>query len=159
MPTITLDKDRFSFYLGRDISVEDMAKWLPWLGTDTEEVGEDYVKIEYNPNRVDFCSYSGLARALQGLLGWKTGLPQFDESVIRLKRLHIAGATECSVDRQGRILIPPMLREYAGLNQSVLFAGLGTNIEIWDRPRWENERSKAKENLVEINETLARLGL
>ena len=35
------------------------------------------------------------------------GLPQFDEAVIRLKRLHIAGATECSPDRQGRILIPP----------------------------------------------------
>ena len=78
MPTITLDKDRFCSYLGRDISVEEMAKWLPWLGTDTEDVGEDYVKIEYNPNRVDFCSYSGLARAFQGLMGWKTGGPLFE---------------------------------------------------------------------------------
>ena len=87
------------------------------------------------------------------------GLPQFDEAVIRLKRLHIAGATEVSADRQGRILIPPMLREYAGLERTVLFAGLGTSIEIWDRTRWEEERRQAKESLVQINEALARLGL
>ena len=54
-----------------------MVKWLPWLGTDTEEVGSDYVKIEYNPNRVDFCSYSGVARAFRGLMGWETGIPSF----------------------------------------------------------------------------------
>ena len=87
------------------------------------------------------------------------GLPQFDEAVIRLKRLHIAGATECSADRQGRILIPPLLREYAGLKSQVVFAGLGANIEIWDRGRWEEERSRAKESLGAINEALARLGL
>lgn len=88
-------------------------------------------------------------------------LPQFDEAVIRLKRLHIAGACECSADKQGRILVPPMLREYAGLQarSAVLFAGLGSNIEIWDRSRWEEERNRAKDSLVQINETLARLGL
>jgi len=77
MPTITLERDRFSAFVGRDLSVEEMAKWLPWLGTDTEEVGSDYVKIEYNPNRVDFCSYSGVARAFRGLMGWETGMPKF----------------------------------------------------------------------------------
>jgi len=77
MPTITLERDRFSSYVGRNVTVKEMAKWLPWLGTDTEEVGSDYVKIEYNPNRVDFCSYSGVARAFRGLMGWETGMPKF----------------------------------------------------------------------------------
>jgi len=77
MPTITLERDRFSSYVGRNVTVKEMAKWLPWLGTDTEEVGSDYVKIEYNPNRVDFCSYGGVARAFQGLMGWETGIPKF----------------------------------------------------------------------------------
>jgi len=77
MPTITLDRKRFSSFVGRNLKVEEMAKWLPWMGTDTEEVGKDHVKIEYNPNRVDFCSYSGVARAFQGLMGWKTGIPNF----------------------------------------------------------------------------------
>lgn len=69
LPTITLDREQFSSYVGRELSVEDMSKWLPWIGTDTEEVGQDYVKIEYNPNRVDFCSHAGVARAFQGLRG------------------------------------------------------------------------------------------
>ncbi len=78
MPTITLERERFSTFVGRDLSVEEMAKWLPWLGTDTEEIGSDYVKIEYNPNRVDFSSYGGVARAFRGLMGWETGLPKYD---------------------------------------------------------------------------------
>ena len=77
MPTITLDRKRFSSFVGHDLSVEEMTKWLPWMGTDTEEVGEDFVKIEYNPNRVDFCSYAGVARAFEGLMGWNVGLPNF----------------------------------------------------------------------------------
>jgi len=86
-------------------------------------------------------------------------LPQFEEAVIRLKRLHIAGACECTTDRQGRLLIPPVLREYAGLSGGVIFAGLGSSIEIWDRHRWEEERERAKQSLPEISDTLARLGL
>jgi len=41
MPTITLERDRFSAFVGRELSVEEMAKWLPWLGLDTEEIGSD----------------------------------------------------------------------------------------------------------------------
>jgi len=76
MPVITLYKDRFSKFVGRSLTVEEMAKWLPWIGSDIEEVGSDYVKIEFNPNRIDFSSYAGVARAFQGLMGWKTGLPK-----------------------------------------------------------------------------------
>jgi phenylalanyl-tRNA synthetase beta chain len=54
-----------------------MAKWLPWLGVDLEETGPDYVKIEFNPNRVDLCSYGGVARAFKGLMGWEVGLPEY----------------------------------------------------------------------------------
>ncbi len=77
MPAITLYKDRFSSFVGRTLSVEEMAKWLPWLGVDTEEIGSDYVKIEFNPNRVDFSSYGGVARGFLGLMGWETGLPKY----------------------------------------------------------------------------------
>jgi len=78
MPVITLQKDRFSRFVGRTLTVEDMAKWLPWLGFDIEEIGLDYVKVEFNPNRVDFCSYAGVARAFRGLMAWETGLPKYD---------------------------------------------------------------------------------
>ncbi len=77
MPVITLNRDRFCFFIKQSLSVEEMAKWLPWLGVYIEETGPDYVKIEFNPNRVDFCSYAGVARALCGLMGWETGLPKY----------------------------------------------------------------------------------
>ena len=94
MPTITLDRNRFSSYVGRKLSVEEMAKWLPWLGTNTEEIGSDFVKIEYNPNRVDFCSHSGIARAFQGLMGLKTGIINYkvknheDEIIVIAYTIH-----------------------------------------------------------------------
>lgn len=77
MPVITLKTERFSIFLGRSISVDDLVKWLPWIGFDIEEVGDGYVKVEYNPNRIDFCSYAGVARALKGFLELEVGLPKY----------------------------------------------------------------------------------
>lgn len=77
MPTITLQRERFNKFLNRQLSLEKMAKWLPWLGVDLEETGPNYVKIEFNPNRIDLCSYAGVARAFKGLMGWETGLPEY----------------------------------------------------------------------------------
>ena len=75
MPTVTLERNRFSSFVGRDLSVEEMAKWLPWLGVDTEEIGPDYVKIEYNPNRVDFSSYGGVLEPFGGSWAGRQGCP------------------------------------------------------------------------------------
>jgi len=55
-----------------------MTQWLPWLGLDIEEIGPDYVKVEYNPNRPDFSSYAGIARAIQGITELKLGLPEYN---------------------------------------------------------------------------------
>ena len=77
MPVITLELERFKQLLGRPISLEELTKWIPWIGVDIEEVGRNYVKIEYNPNRMDFSSPVGVARAFKGLLGWETGLKEY----------------------------------------------------------------------------------
>jgi MraZ protein len=86
-------------------------------------------------------------------------LPQFDPDVIQLKRLLIGGACEVNLDRQGRILIPPTQREYACLEGSVMFAGLGPTVELWDRKLWEEQRTRAQESLPRINDAVSRLGL
>ena len=77
MPVITLYRERFSRFMGKKITIDDLTKNLPWIGFDLEEITEDYVKAEYNPNRIDFCSYAGVARALKGFLGLETGLPKY----------------------------------------------------------------------------------
>jgi len=77
MPVINLRVEKLAKFLGRAVTVEELAKWLPWLGFDLEEIGEDYVKAEYTPNRIAFCSYAGVARALKGFLELETGLPKY----------------------------------------------------------------------------------
>lgn len=52
-------------------------------------------------------------------------------------RMRISGASECPIDRQGRILVPPHLRELAGLEREVTVAGVGPRIELWDRTRFD----------------------
>src|SRR5690349_14786836 len=58
------------------------------------------------------------------------GLSQFDPAVVQLKRIYVAGAAEASLDKHGRLLIPPMLREYADLQRDVVWAGMVTHIEL-----------------------------
>lgn len=77
MPVITLSTRRISSLLGAEVTVDSLAELLSRLGMGIEEVGEGYVKVEYNPNRPDFCSSVGIARALAGILGIKTGMPRY----------------------------------------------------------------------------------
>lgn len=64
-------------------------------------------------------------------------LPLTDRNARLFTRFIIAGATVCGLDRQGRILIPVTLREFAGIDKDVLFAGMLDHIEIWNEERWK----------------------
>ena len=65
-------------------------------------------------------------------------IPQLSNPNARkLARFFMAGSMECEVDKQGRILIPPVLREFAGLTKDVVLAGLGSRIEVWDKTAWQ----------------------
>ncbi len=54
-----------------------------------------------------------------------------------LNRFFFAGAAEAEPDKQGRVLLPAHLREYAGLKRDVTVAGVSNRAEIWDTARWE----------------------
>jgi phenylalanyl-tRNA synthetase beta chain len=66
--------------LRKKVNSDELEKTVPWLGVDIEEKAEKYVKIEYNPNRPDFSSQEGIARALRGLMEIETGLPKYKVS-------------------------------------------------------------------------------
>ena len=55
-----------------------------------------------------------------------------------LKRFFFSSANDVALDRQGRIVIPPNLREYAGLAHDVMIIGASNHIEIWDKARWDD---------------------
>ena len=63
------------------------------------------------------------------------------------QRFVVGGAMECSFDRQGRILIPPVLREYARLEKEVIFVGAISKFEIWNKAKWEEALQAARERL------------
>jgi len=64
-------------------------------------------------------------------------LPQFDASVMTLRRIYVSGAVDVEIDKLGRVLIPPTLRKHASLSRELLWAGMGNHIELWDRERFE----------------------
>jgi len=74
------------------------------------------------------------------------------------QRFFLSGATEVVLDKQGRILIPPYLREYAGLHKEVILAGVGRKFEIWDLQRFEKARKGMEENFDQIMDELAEHG-
>jgi MraZ protein len=74
-------------------------------------------------------------------------------------RLMLAGATDVTVDNQGRILIPDYLRKYAGLDKEVIVAGLYNRIEVWDKGSWQAYKTKTESSSEEIAEQLGELGI
>ena len=59
----------------------------------------------------------------------------------RMRRLTFSAAYNLQLDRQGRVMLPAALREYAGIRESVVVAGMGDFLEIWDHDSWQEERS------------------
>jgi MraZ protein len=83
----------------------------------------------------------------------------FNPVVIKLKRAVIAKAVECTVDSHGRILLPQSLREHAGIEREVVWAGMIGNIEIWARDQWEGVQGEALSDPTGLGKSLAELGL
>jgi MraZ protein len=73
------------------------------------------------------------------------------------QRMMISGAAECPIDKQGRLLVPPYLREHAGLERDVTIAGVGPRIEIWDKARFDADLMKTQARFSEIASTVAGL--
>lgn len=68
-------------------------------------------------------------------------LPSFNQVTRRIQRLLIGHATEVDLDNNGRILLPPLLRDYAGLDKKVMLIGQGKKFEIWAEDKWTASRN------------------
>jgi MraZ protein len=72
-----------------------------------------------------------------------TGLSGFNPQIRALQRLLVGHAHELDMDAAGRILLPPMLRQFAGLEKNVVLVGQGAKLEMWNEERWQNEVDQA----------------
>lgn len=94
---------------------------------------------------------------------WKTfeeklkTLPITNKNARQFSRFFLAGASTCEVDKQGRILLPSVLREFAELEKEVVLVGVLSRIEIWSKSRWDI--SNTYDDMEEIAEHMQDLGL
>jgi len=119
------------------------------------------VEFEKRSDRAPILTNDAACLALYPYEDWCV----FEESLLNLSsvdpdvgsyaRFMVSGATECPIDKQGRILVPPALREYAGLDREVTVAGVGNRLELWDKVRFNAELSKTQARFVEISSTVA----
>jgi len=77
------------------------------------------------------------------------GLPSFSRHVQRAQRLLIGLATAMELDANGRVLVPPTLREYAELEKKLKLVGIGNKLELWGEQAWGNDVAD-----VELNEEM-----
>ncbi len=85
------------------------------------------------------------------------GLAEFNKDTRAFLRFFYSSATDCSIDKLGRILIPQTLRDYARLEKDVMLIGALKHVEIWSKGLWEAEQALHPQD--EITNTLARLGI
>lgn len=86
-------------------------------------------------------------------------LPLTNPDARSFVRFFFSGAAECEVDKQGRILIPQNLREYAGLDKEICIIGVSTRVEVWDKAKWENYNGDKNQNPANFAEKMSMLGI
>ncbi len=84
-------------------------------------------------------------------------LPLTNKDARAFARYMLAGAALVELDKQGRILIPQVLRNFAELTKDVVLIGVGGRVEIWNKEKWEN--ASFDDNMDEIAEKMADLGI
>ncbi len=101
--------------------------------------------------------------ALYPLAAWRplaekvAALPLTDADARNFRRLVFAEASDLNLDAQGRILVPPDLRRYAGLEREALVVGVDSSIEIWSPERWQEVEDSLNADGAAIAQRLASM--
>lgn len=86
-------------------------------------------------------------------------LPMSRKTARDFTRFLFGGACEGECDKQGRVLLPANLRRYAGLERDAVIVGVGSRAEIWDAAKWQQYNEESAEDVNELAEQLADLGI
>lgn len=126
-----------------------------------DEKGRLIIPVRYRPHLLPHCILTrGLDHNLviypqdawQELSEHLNQMPITDAPARALRRLLFSGAVEMTIDRQGRMLIPAYLREYASLQDEVLIAGMENFIELWEPGQWRATLSGVHQSLTEAGQ-------
>lgn len=120
-----------------------------------EELGEGFVLTR----GFDPCLQAFPYPIWQQLSERVSKLPVANVEARNMRRILFSMAAEVEIDRQGRILIPQNLREYAGLAEQVVISGMNTFFELWSGARWSELQTTLTEQGAAIAEHWAELGI
>ena len=87
------------------------------------------------------------------------GLPISTANTRAFSRLMLAGAMDCEIDKQGRIILPAYLKDFAKIKKRLVFAGLYNRIEIWSDDLWRKYKGQTEKQSNAIAEQLGSLGV
>ncbi len=118
-----------------------------------EELGNEFVVTK----GLDGCLFA------YGLSEWQVleeklrALPLTNKDARAFARFMLAGAASVEIDKQGRILLPQVLRNFAEIEKEVVLIGVASRFEIWNRTKWEE--NSIDDNVEELAEKMENLGI
>ncbi|QSX06144.1 division/cell wall cluster transcriptional repressor MraZ [Sedimentibacter sp. zth1] len=120
-----------------------------------DELGE----VFYIGKGLDRCLYVYPIQTWEEFIGKLKNLSTFNKEERFFLRQFISGFTECSFDKQGRLLVPPNLREFSNLVDEVVIIGVIDKIEIWNKQSWEAYSNNEEFDFDGIAEKMSELGI
>ncbi|NMB35152.1 MAG: division/cell wall cluster transcriptional repressor MraZ [Firmicutes bacterium] len=115
-----------------------------------EKLGESFLVTR----GLDSCLFLYPRQEWESLEGRLRGLPFTRAETRAFLRIFFSGASEVEVDRQGRILVPSLLREHAHLNKEIVFIGVSNRAEIWGKEIWEEYSNRSNLSFEQVAEKL-----
>lgn len=108
---------------------------------------------------LDACLFVFTADEWKILAEKLVNLPMSQSNARAFARLMLAGAMDISLDKQGRVVLPEYLRDYAHLGKDVVIAGLYSRLEIWDASAWDEYKTQTEKDSADIAERMGELGV
>lgn len=120
-----------------------------------EELGFKFIATK----GLDNCIFLYPSEEWQVLEAKLRSLPFTRADVRSFARFFFSGASELEMDKQGRIVVPANLRDYAGINKDLTVIGVGSRVEIWSSESWEQYNQSAESSFEMIAENLVGFGI
>jgi MraZ protein len=86
-------------------------------------------------------------------------LPMTNKDARAFVRFFFAGACECELDKQGRMVIPNYLKDHANIDKELVIIGVSTRIEIWSKEEWNKFNNDANISYEDVAEKMSQLGI
>jgi transcriptional regulator MraZ len=118
---------------------------------------DDDARFVLTPALFDPCLHLYPMRAWEEFEQKVSELPSLEATVLRFRRMYVSAAVECELDKAGRVLVPPHLRERARLEQEAVWAGMGRTLELWSRANWDAALTMSTEEATAFRQAMEQI--